>query len=57
MPGIPREVIEHKLEIDPSFKLIKQKEWRYTTEGCETIMQEVNRLLETGFIRLVDYPS
>jgi hypothetical protein len=57
MPEIPREVIEHKLGIDPSFKLIKQKEWRYTTEGCETIMQEVNRLLETGFIRLVDYPS
>jgi hypothetical protein len=23
MPGIPREVIEHKLGIDPSYKLIK----------------------------------
>jgi hypothetical protein len=23
MPGIPREVIEHKLDIDPSYKLIK----------------------------------
>jgi hypothetical protein len=25
MPGIPREVIEHKLDIDLAFKLIKQK--------------------------------
>jgi hypothetical protein len=57
MPRIPREVIEHKLSIDPSYKLIKQKERRYTPERCETIQQEVNKLLEVGFIRPVDYPS
>jgi hypothetical protein len=28
----PREVIEHKLGIDPLFKPIKQKERRYTTK-------------------------
>jgi hypothetical protein len=37
MPKIPREVIEHKLGIDLSFKPIKQKERRYTLERCETI--------------------
>jgi hypothetical protein len=37
MSGISREVIEHKLRIDPSFKLIKQKERRYTTERHEVI--------------------
>jgi hypothetical protein len=37
MLGIPREVIEHKLGIDPSYKLIKQKERRYTPERHETI--------------------
>jgi hypothetical protein len=57
MSEIPKEVIEHKLGIDPSFKPIKQKERRYTPEWRETIFQEVNRLLEAGFIRLVDYPS
>jgi hypothetical protein len=57
MPEIPREVIEHKMEIDPAFKPIKQKERRYTTERRETTQVEVNKLLETGFIRLVDYPS
>jgi hypothetical protein len=57
MPGIPKEVIEYKLGIDPEFKLIKQKEKRYTPERRETIRVEVNKLLEAGFIRLVDYPS
>jgi hypothetical protein len=55
MPRIPREVIEHKLGIDLAFKPIKQKERRYTPERCETIQLEVNKLLEAGFIRPVDY--
>jgi hypothetical protein len=33
----PREVIEHKLGIDPSYQSIKQKERRYTLERRETI--------------------
>jgi hypothetical protein len=57
MPRIPREVIEHKLGIDPAFKPIKQKEIRYTLEMRETIHLKVNRLHEVGFIRPVDYPS
>jgi hypothetical protein len=57
MPRIPKEVIKHKLSIDSLYKPIKQKERRYTPERCETIHQEVDKLLEAGFIRLVDYPS
>jgi hypothetical protein len=56
MPGIHREVIEHKLGIDPAFKSIKQKERRYTPDRREAIRLEVNKLLDTGFIRPVDYP-
>jgi hypothetical protein len=52
-----REVIEHKLGTDPAFKPIKQKERIYTPERRETIQVEVNKLLEVGFISLVDYPS
>jgi hypothetical protein len=37
MPRIPREVIEHKLGIDPLFKPIKQKERRYTLDRREDI--------------------
>jgi hypothetical protein len=50
-------VIEHKLAIDLAFKPIKQKERRYMLERRETIWVEVNKLLEAGFIRPVDYPS
>jgi hypothetical protein len=57
MPGIPRDVIEHKLRIDLVFKLIKQKERRYTLERRETTRQEANKLLEVGFIRPVDYSN
>jgi hypothetical protein len=57
MTGIPREVIEHKVCIDPSYKPIKKKERTYTSERCETILQEVNKLLDAGFIRLVDFPN
>jgi hypothetical protein len=57
MPGIPREVIEHKLDINLAFKPINQKERRYIPERRETIRLEVNKLLEAGFIRPVDYSS
>jgi hypothetical protein len=50
MLGIPIEVIEHKLVIDPPFKQIKQKEKRYNAKRCGTIRQEVNILFEDGFI-------
>jgi hypothetical protein len=56
IPGIHREVVEHKLCIDPLYKSIKQKERRYTPERREAIRLEVNKLLEVGFIRPVDYP-
>jgi hypothetical protein len=56
MPGIPGEVIEHKLGVIPLNKPIKQKERRSTPERRETCWQEVNKLLEVGFIRPVDYP-
>jgi hypothetical protein len=57
MPRIPREVIEHKLGIEPAFKPIKQKERRYTPKRRKTIWLEVNKLLEAGIIRPVDSPS
>jgi hypothetical protein len=57
MPEIPREMIEHKLDIDPSYKPVNQIERRYTPERQEAIRQEVNKLLEAGFIRSVYYPD
>jgi hypothetical protein len=57
MSGIPREVVEYKLGIDPSYKLIKQKERRHTSERHETIQQKVNKLLDARFTMPVNYPN
>jgi hypothetical protein len=57
MSKIPRQVIQHRLEIDLVFKPIKQKEKRYTLERRESIRLEGNELLKAGFIRSVDYLS
>jgi hypothetical protein len=50
-------MIEHKLDIDPAVKPIKQKERGYAPERRETIQLEVNKLLEVRFIRPIDYPN
>jgi hypothetical protein len=48
LPGIPREVIEHKLGMDSAFKPIKQKERRYTPERRETIWLRLINYLKPG---------
>jgi hypothetical protein len=32
MPGIPREVIEHHLKINPDARPVSQKPWRQSVE-------------------------
>jgi hypothetical protein len=51
MPGIPRELAEHKLKIFPNAKPIKQSMRRYNPEKARAMGEEINRLLEAKFIR------
>jgi hypothetical protein len=37
MTRIPKGMIEHKLDIDSSYKPVKHKERRYTPERCKII--------------------
>ena len=57
MPGIPREVIEHKLGIDLSVRPVKQKERRYMPDRRDAIHEGIAWLLKAGFIRPIDYPT
>ena len=50
MPGIPRELAEHNLNIDPKFKPVKQYLRRFNEERRKAIEEEVARLLAAGFI-------
>jgi hypothetical protein len=56
MPGIPREVIEHHLKIDPDAKPVSQKPQRQSVERQDFIREEVRKLLHAGFIEEVHHP-
>ena len=53
MPGVPREKIEHSLNVSPTAKPIKQKLRRFTPDKKEAIRVEIKWLLATGFIKEV----
>jgi hypothetical protein len=54
--GVCREVIEHKFQVNPHAKPKKQKLHKMSEEKIEAAKDEVQRLLDTGFIREVRYP-
>ena len=55
MGGINSVVITHKLNINPSFKPIKQKRRSFAPERQKAINEEVNKLLQAKAIREVEY--
>jgi hypothetical protein len=57
MPGVPRELAEHKLKVYPQARPIRQKLRRFTPDKREAIRAELARLVATGFIREVLHPE
>nr|AAK71558.1 putative gag-pol protein precursor [Oryza sativa Japonica Group] len=57
MPGVPREVIEHRLAVRPDARPVRQKVRRQALERQAFIREEVVRLLEADFIREVIHPE
>ena len=55
MPGIPREVAEHSLEIRASSKPVKQRLRRFNEEKRKIIGEEIQKLLTAGFIKEVHH--
>jgi hypothetical protein len=55
MPGIPRKVTEHALEIQVGSKPMKQRLCRFDEEKRKVIGEEVHKLLEAGFIKEVHH--
>ena len=51
MPGVPREKIEHSLNVSPIAKPIKQKLRQFVPDKKEAIRVEIKQLLATGFIK------
>ena len=57
MSGIDKQVIEHNFNVGPTKKPIQHKRQVFAPERNKAIMEEVEKLLTTGFIREVYYPK
>jgi hypothetical protein len=55
--GVSKEVIEHKLQVNPNVKPKKQKLHKMSEEKIEAAKAKVQRLLDVGFIREVTCPQ
>src|SRR3954466_15546265 len=57
MPGVPRELAEHKLHICPGSKPVKQPLRRFSEDKRRAIGKEISKLQGAGFIMEVFYPE
>ena len=57
MTGISPDVIEHQLNVDPTFKPVRQKRRKFAPERNRIVNEEVQKLLKIGSIREVKYPD
>ena len=57
MPGVPRNLIEHSLNVSKTARPIKQKLRRFARDKKEAIRIEITRLLAAGFIKEVYHPD
>jgi hypothetical protein len=57
VPGIPREVAEHSLDILPHSRAVQQWLWHCDEERRRAIGVELRKLLEAGFIKEVFHPT
>ncbi|XP_013639584.1 PREDICTED: uncharacterized protein LOC106344824 [Brassica oleracea var. oleracea] len=55
MKGIDPAITSHELNVDPTFKPIRQKRRKLGPERSKAVNEEVDRLLDAGFIAEVRY--
>ncbi|KAL0439539.1 UNVERIFIED_CONTAM: hypothetical protein Slati_2436900 [Sesamum latifolium] len=57
LEGIDPQVITHHLNIDPSYKPVKQKKRHFGPEKDKIIQAEVNKLMAVGHIEEIQFPE
>jgi hypothetical protein len=57
MLGVPRELIEHELHLDPKAKSVKQWLHHFAQDKKDIIKKEIARLLDADFIKEVYLPD
>jgi hypothetical protein len=57
MPGIPRDVTEHSLDIRARARPVKQHRRCFDKENRRAIGEEIHKLMAAGFIKEVFHPE
>ncbi|KFK26623.1 hypothetical protein AALP_AA8G272900 [Arabis alpina] len=57
MKGISPSITSHRLNVDPTFKPIRQKRRKLGSERAKAVNEEVTKLLDAGSITEVHYPE
>jgi hypothetical protein len=52
MPGVPRELVENALNVDPKVRPVKQPLRQFDEPKRKAIAEELHRLENAGLIRL-----
>jgi hypothetical protein len=57
MPGVPRDLARHKLELNAGSKPVKQRLRRFAPDKKEALKKELTKLLMAGFIKEILHPE
>ena len=57
MPGIPANIIQHRLNVNLGKKPVQHRRRVFAPERNKAVMDEMNKLLAANFIREVFYPK
>jgi hypothetical protein len=57
MPGVPRKLTGHRIDLSEGFKPVKQRLRRFTPDKKASIKKEIMKLLATEFIREILHPD
>jgi hypothetical protein len=57
MPSIPREVVEHSLDIQANSRPVRQHLPRFDEEKRRVVEEEIHKFLTVGFIKEVFHPE
>jgi hypothetical protein len=57
MSGVPRELAEHRIDVNEGSKPIKQRLRRFSPDKKEAIKKEITKLMAARFIREILHPD
>jgi hypothetical protein len=57
MLGVPKELAEHRIDVNEGSKAIKQQLRRFSPDKKEVIKKEIIKLMTAGFIRKILHPD